>query len=237
MCSRQGSVWVGHFSISHFNSKSICFPWNVQVKLEQWLELIFCKERFCFILKVWNTLKYFPMEMTFCFCWCTSESPHHNFHPLLAAPTWAAGTRRATKHRHSVEQEGRIRLPHLGDKEQSKLAPLAQLTKAPFLTGKTEACRAFQQDPFHSVRANCERSYETSREGEQTKVLEDRNTFLSVFSQRSGEEKTNKTKAVKDNNLKNPSPAVLRFHIPEEPEKLQTTPIPNPDKQLCSWKV
>lgn len=32
------------------------------------LESTFCKERFCFILKGCNTLKYFPMEMPFSFC-------------------------------------------------------------------------------------------------------------------------------------------------------------------------
>lgn len=38
-------------SIRHFKSQSICFPWNRQVELEQWLELTVHKERFYFILK------------------------------------------------------------------------------------------------------------------------------------------------------------------------------------------
>lgn len=100
----KGWFWAG-ISFSHFKSKCICFPWNRQVELEQWLELTVCKERFCFILKGWNTLKYFPMEMTFCFCWCTWESSHHSFHPPLAAPTSAGGTQGVAKHTSSTDCE------------------------------------------------------------------------------------------------------------------------------------
>lgn len=115
-------------------TSEICFPWNTQVQLEQWLESTFCKERFCFILKGCNTLKYFPMEMTLSFCWYTREPSHHSFHPSLALSNSAGGIHGATcKSRGDPSNH-----PIQGHGEPSKQPPWAQLMETPILVWKME---------------------------------------------------------------------------------------------------